>query len=163
MSDNGKTHYADDETLAYISKLEAENKSLQDELAEAKVQIGTLCMDYRMKCDNETNAINLRVTRLVEALTPFAKHPPFHAPECWPVTVVDRQGPDALPISGVTAGDFKVAAKALSATPQDDQAWLREQKANVLVGIAERFPEETANGLRYLAAELLSQQSKGGE
>lgn len=43
----GKTHHADDDTLAYIAKLEAEKESFY--------------MDYRMKCDEETKRLHVEL------------------------------------------------------------------------------------------------------
>ena len=47
----------------------------------------------------------------VEALEPFAAHPDFHAGDDWPVTFVN----DEERVPGVTAGDFRRAARALAA------------------------------------------------
>lgn len=68
--------------------------------------------------DQEWEATQLRdgaaeIERLREALKPFATHPPFHAPDDWPVTVIDRNEPTGDPVAGVTAGDFRRAAAAM--------------------------------------------------
>lgn len=52
-----------------------------------------------------------RVREAVEALEPFAAHPDFHAGDDWPVTFVN----DEERVPGVTAGDFRRAAKAIAA------------------------------------------------
>ena len=51
--------------------------------------------------------------RLEQALKPFADHPEFHAPDEWPVTVIDRNEPTGDPVAGVTAGDFRRAKAAM--------------------------------------------------
>lgn len=48
------------------------------------------------------------------ALRPFAEHPEFQAPDEWAVTVIDRNEPTGDPVTGVTAGDFRKAAAAMS-------------------------------------------------
>jgi beta-phosphoglucomutase-like phosphatase (HAD superfamily) len=50
---------------------------------------------------------------LARALKPFADHPEFQAPDDWPVTVIDRNGPTGAPVAGVTAGDFRRAKAAM--------------------------------------------------
>ncbi len=47
--------------------------------------------------------------KLEDALRPFARHPDFHAPDDWPVTIID----EARRTAGVTAGDFKRAKLAM--------------------------------------------------
>lgn len=66
------------------------------------------------------------IEQMREALKPFAEHPDFHAPECWPVTFADS----VTRAPGVTAGDFRKAKAALALTP--DLSALKEHDARVL-------------------------------
>ena len=60
--------------------------------------------------------------KLELALAPFAKHPAFHAPDDWPVTVIDRNEPTGEPVAGVTAGDFRRAREALGLNAESSGA-----------------------------------------
>jgi hypothetical protein len=63
--------------------------------------------------------IGMEIDRLRAALKPFSAHPQFQAPDDWPVTVIDRNEPTGDPVAGVTAGDFRRAAEAMTPKSPD--------------------------------------------